>query len=216
MLEDLIVRYRLKNREIFLVAFLYGLFPITFLTRNLFNPDIYWGIMILGVNLGTLIIIGILAWGVVQGMVTLYLANRLSPRDWDHPRMGKVGWSLAIIYQLGMMIIAYFNPNAPRGTLMGHVVFGVLVIFSTTLLVRTLRTPRPPIGSFEPSRVMDFLAFGSVFLFLVLGTFFISGSTIVTSQPLNLVAVKIENVWVVVCGIIFFLYRWRKGSDIQV
>ncbi|MBC7249286.1 MAG: hypothetical protein H5T62_03300 [Anaerolineae bacterium] len=216
MLEDLIVRFRLKNNELVLAAFLYGLFPIAFLTRNLFNPGIYGGVMLAGVNLGTLFIVGILAWGVVQGIVTLYLANRVSPRDWDHPRMGKVGWGLAVLYQLGVMVKAHFNPNAPRGTGMGYLVFGLLVAVSTALLVRSLRTTRPPIRPFQPSRVMDMLAFGSVLLFLILGTFFVSGPIIVTSQPLNLVAVTIENIWTLFCGLVFFTYRWRRKADIQV
>jgi hypothetical protein len=216
MLEDLIVRFRLKNVELFLVAFVYGLFPIGFLTRNLFNPGIYGGIMLVGVNLGTLVVVGVLAWGVMQGMITFYLANRLSPRDWDHARMGKVGWGLALIYQVGAMIKAHYNPNAPRGTLPGYLVFGLLVIVSASLLIRSLKTPRPPIRSFEPSRIMDFLAFGSVLLFLILGTFLASGPVIVTSQPLNLVAVTIENVWVILSGVVFFLYRWWKRSDVPV
>lgn len=114
MLEDLILRFKLKNYEIFLVAFAYGLFPIAFLTGNLYNKEIYSGIIFAGVNIGTLIIIGIFAWGVVQGMVTLYLGNRLSPRDWDHPRMGKIGWILALLYQTMVMIYASTNPRTPR------------------------------------------------------------------------------------------------------
>ena len=216
MLEDFIVRFRLKNKELFLVAFLYGLFPIAFLTRNLFNQSIYGGIMLAGVNLGTLVIIGILAWGVVQGVITLYLANRLSARDWGHARMGKVGWGLALTYQLGVMIIAHYNPNAPRGTLVGYLVFGLLVIVSASLLSKCLKTPRSPTRSFEPSRVMDFLAFGSVLLFLILGTFLASGPVVVTSQPLNLVAVTIESIWVIFCGVVFFLYRWWKRSDVVI
>ena len=110
MLEDLIVRLKLTNYQILLTAFLYGLFPTAFLTGNLFNRDIYGGIIVAGINVGTVVIIGILAWGVVQGMITLYLANRLSPRDWDHPKMGRAGWALAVVYQLVVTAIAQFNP----------------------------------------------------------------------------------------------------------
>lgn len=51
MLEDLILRFKLKNYEIFLVAFAYGLFPIAFLTGNLYNKEIYSGIIFAGVNI---------------------------------------------------------------------------------------------------------------------------------------------------------------------
>jgi len=216
MLEDLIVRFRLRNSQIFVAAFLYGLFPTGFLTGNLFNRNIYGGILLADVNVGTLIIIGVLAWGVVQGMITLYLANRLSPRDWNHPRMGKVGWGLVIAYQLIVMIIAFSNPRAPRGTPRGLLLCGVLVAVAGLSLYRSLGSPRPQVQPFRPSRLMDFLAFGSVFVFVILGTFFASGPTIVTSQPLNLLAVTLENIWVFLCGIAFFSYRLWKRSDVTV
>ncbi|KYK32633.1 MAG: hypothetical protein HXS46_04565 [Theionarchaea archaeon] len=216
MLEDLIVRFRLKNYQIFLCAFLYGLFPIAFLTGNLFNTNVYSGIMLAGVNMGTLIIIGILAWGVVQGIITLYFANRLQTRDWNHPRMGKVGWTSAVLYQLLVMIYAHRNPVTPRGTPLGYLVFGLLVIVAVTLFIRSLKIPKPSIQPFQPSKFMDFLAFGSVAIFFILGTFFISGAQIVTSQPLNLLAVTLENIWVIFCGLTFFIYRLQKKSDVVV
>lgn len=94
--------------------------------------------------------------------------------------------------------------------------FGVLITAAAVLLMRSLKTPRPQIGAFQSSRIMDFLAFGSVIIFLMLGTFFVSGPTIVTSQPLNLVAVTIENIWVFICGVAFFLYRFWKRFDVVV
>jgi len=216
MLEDLMVRFRLTNRELFLAAFLYGLFPIAFFTRNLFNPDIYKGIMVLGVNLGTLTIVGILAWGVVQGVITLYLANRIWARDWDHPRMGVIGWILALGYQVTIIVYAHANPNAPRATPMGYVVFGVLVVVSAILLTRSLSGPRPQPPPFQRSVVMDLLAVGSLLLFLVLGTLFVSKEKIVTSQPLNLLAVTLENWWTILCGLVFFVYRALRRSDVAV
>jgi hypothetical protein len=216
MLEDLIVRFKLTNYQVFLAAFLYGLFPTAFLSGNLFNRTIYGGIIIAGVNVGTVLVIGVLAWGVVQGMVTLYLANRLSPRDWDRPRMGGIGWALAAGYQLVVMFVARFNPQTPRGDLTGYLVFGILEVSAAILLFKSVKTSRPQIRPFRPSSVMDFLTFGSIILFLILGTLFASGPTIVTSQPLNVFAVRLENIWVFLCGIVFFIYRFWKGSDVTV
>ena len=216
MLEDLMVRYRLRNYQIFLCGFLYGLFPIALLTGNLFNTNVYSGIMMAGVNVGTVFIIGILAWGVVQGIVTLYFANRLSVRDWDHPRMGKVGWGSALVYQALVMIVAHRNPVTPRGTPVGYIVFVLLAIVAAILLIKSLKAPVPSIKPFQSSKLMDFLAFGSVVIFLILGTFFVSETKIVTSQPLNLLAVTLENIWVFFCGLAFFIYRLQKKSDVVV
>lgn len=92
-LEELIVRYHPANYHLFPVAFLYGLLPTALLAGNLFNRRIYWGVVVAGVNVETVFIIGIPARGAVQRMIALYLANRLSPRDWDHPRMVPIGWA---------------------------------------------------------------------------------------------------------------------------
>ena len=215
-LEDLIVRLKLTNYQIFLAAFLYGLFPTAFLTGNLFNRDIYGSIVVAGVNIGTVVVIGILAWGVVQGMITLYLANRLSPRDWDHSKMGRAGWASIVVYQLAVMVIAHSNPRRPQGTPSGYLLCGMLVVVAATLLFKSVRSSRPQVRPFRPSRVMDFLAFGSVIVFLILGTFYAFGPTVVTSQPLNLFAVTLENIWVFFCGIVFFVYWFWKRSDVTV
>ena len=216
MLEDLIVRHHLTNYQLFLVAFLYGLLPTAFLTGNLFNTKIYWGIVVAGVNVGTVIIIGVLAWGVVQGMITLYLANRLSPRDWNHPRMGVLGWVVCIVYQIAILTYARANPVTPRGTLLGYVTLVIFVIVASALLAWSLRSSKGKARPFQPSTVMDILAFGSVFVYLVLGTCLAFGPQIVTSQPLNELAVKLENIWVFVSGLVFFPYRFWKRSDVTV
>ncbi len=216
MLDDIIVRYKLSNFQLFLGAFLYGLFPTAFLTGNLFNTNIYLGIMFAGINIGALIWIGVFAWGVLQGVITLYFANRLCSRDWDHPRMGAVGWSIVISYQLLMIFLARSNPLTPQGTPIGYLSLGFLIIISVNLFIKSIRKNKQEIRSFEPSKIMDFLTIGSVVLFLALGTFFISGPIIVTSQPLNVTAVVIENIWVMFCGMVFFLYRFWKGSDLVV
>ena len=113
--------------------------------------------MFAGINIGTLIIIGIFAWGVLQGIITLHLANRLCSRDWDHPRMGVVGWAIAISYQSLMIFLARLNPLTPHGTAIGHLSLGLLIIASAALFIKSIKSNTQEIHSFEPSKVMDFL-----------------------------------------------------------
>lgn len=216
MLEDLIVRFKMKNYEIFLAAFIYGLFPLTFLTSNLFNAKIYWGLTALGINWGVVFVIGILAWGVLQGMITLYFANRLIKRDWNHPKMSMLGWCAAIGYHLAIAYMSLSNSVKPRGTLLGYVAIGVLALIVVSLLIKSLKTPRPELKTFTSSKIMDFLAFGSVIIFLILGTLFVSKVKIITSAPLNMTAVYLENYWVFLCAIIFFVYRFARKKDVVV
>ena len=152
----------------------------------------------------------------MQGIITLYLANRLAPRDWDHPRMGRAGWTLAAGYQLVMMAIAHANPQKPLGTAAGYVLWGALAAVTSVLLWSNVRSAKSQAQPFQASRVMDVLAFGSLTVFLVLGTLFAFGPTVVTSQPLNLFAVTLENIWVLLCGVAFFVYRYRRHADVTV
>ena len=92
----------------------------------------------------------------------------------------------------------------------------ILVIVPAVLLAWSLRSSKGKARPFQPSIVMDILAFGSVFVYLVLGTCLAFGPQIVTSQPLNELAVKLENVWVFISGLAFFPYRLWKRSDVTV
>jgi hypothetical protein len=215
MFEDLMVRYHLKNYQITLFAFLYGFIPEMFLTGNLFNETTSFGFFAFGISLKTLFIVNLFAWGIMQSIITFYFANRINLRDWNHPRMGKVGWVLCIGYHVLVIVLARSNPYRPRGTPLSYTVALLLMIILAVLFASTLHPRKEHVWNFQPSLVMDVCAFGSVMLFLVLGTF-VHGPQVITSQPLNLIAVVIEGLWTVVVGITFFLYRWHKGSDVAV
>jgi hypothetical protein len=214
MVEDLIVRYRLKNYQIMMVAFLYGFVPEMFLTGNLFNEATSYGFFFLGISVKTIVIVNFFAWGIMQSLVTLYFANRIQVRDWEHPRMGKVGWGLCIFYQVLVIVIARSNPYRPRGTPIAYVIAVSLMIVVAILIIRSL-SEKGETWQFQPSFVMDVCAFGSVVLFIILGTF-VQGPQVITSQPLHRTAVVIEVVWTVAVGIVFLVYQRYKGSDVTV
>ena len=217
VLEDLIVRFKLSNYQILLVAFLFGIIPEAFLTGNLFNPEIYWGgIGFFGVNWVTVIVINIFAWGIMQSIVAMYLANRISPRDWSHPRMGLFGWVLSMVYMIVVVILAQGNQVTPRGDAVGFIIAGGLALVALSFLLISLKKHKPVIPEFRILPIMDFFAFGSVALFVVLGTFIAGGVSIVTSRPLNKMAIVVEHLWLFFVGGAFIWYRLRKRSDVVV
>jgi hypothetical protein len=123
---------------------------------------------------------------------------------------------VCIVYQIAILGYARTNPVTPHGTLTGYVMLAALVTIPAALLAWSFRSSKGKARPFQPSLVMDILAFGSVAVYLVLGTCLAFGPQIVTSQPLNELAVKLENVWVFVCGLVFFPYRLIKHSDVTV
>jgi len=70
---------------------------------------------------------------------------------------------------------------------------------------------------FEPSKVMDFLSFGTFILFVFLGTYFARGQVTdpgAGGSHVNLTAVRIVHIWTVIFTVVFlahrFLFRKRE------
>lgn len=207
MLEDLIVRFKLKNYQLTLAAFLYGLFPIAFGSRDLFaNPQF------LGINWLNLFYIGFLWWGILQSIITFYFANRLVQRDWQHPRMSKLGWFLAIGYNAVVFLsFQFLKPPISKSPLVSYFILGLIALSTAIFLWQDIKKnkDRQP-WQFEQSRVMDFLSFTSFILFLSLGTFFTSSRALVfvSSAYFNPEAIKIGHIWTVIYTLTFLVYRF--------
>lgn len=216
ILEDLIVRFRLTNLQIGLFAAFWSLYPTTFITGNLINPNTYFGLARpLGLNWGALLFIVLLTWPVLQSNLSMYFANRLQPRDWSHPRMGPIGYAVALLYLAVMPILARSSRQVEL-TLTPRAVFFVVLLmivflglFAVTLYRREPVEGPPP--TFESLPFMDFLTFGSVILMLLLGTFFQGAPTASTARPLGQTAVVLQHTWLAFSAIAFLLYRlWRR------
>lgn len=216
--EDLIVRFKLTNLQIGLFALFWSFYPITFITNNLINPDIYGGIAFQGVNLGALLFISLIAWPFLQGVFTFYLANRLSPRDWDHPRMGIIGYVLAIGYLL--MIPRISNQAAAVGNvrvITYAIVAALMLLILALFIISVRRGQRRSAPTFERLPFMDFLVFASVVILFVLGTFFYRGEQVTTTQALSLRAVVIQHAWLALSAILFLIYRlFIRRRDVVV
>lgn len=208
MLEDLIARFKLHNHQLVLAAFLYGIFPMAFATGAVFvNPQF------LGINWGTLFYVGFLWWGILQAIFTFYFANRIVQRDWNHPKMGKIGWFLAIFYNLivfGWM--KFVNPHLAPVQPTGYLVFAAIALTTVFFLRQDLKEDKERESwPFEPSKLMDVLSFGSFFLFLFLGTYFSGGQVgdpRAGGSHVNLTAVKIIHAWTIFYTITFLVYRF--------
>ncbi|GAB4161564.1 MAG: hypothetical protein Fur0021_34820 [Candidatus Promineifilaceae bacterium] len=216
--EDLIVRFKLTNLQIALFSVFWSFYPTTFITNNLINPRTYSGINILGINLGALLFISLFAWPFLQGIFTFYLANRLAPRDWNHPRMGVIGYALAIGYLLIIPII-----NRPAETVANvrfityAAVFLLMLFVLGAFIFSVRRGRREKAPTFERLPFMDFLVFASVIILFVLGTFFYRGEQVTTTQALSQRAVVIQHAWLALSAILFLIYRlFIRRRDVVV
>jgi hypothetical protein len=98
ILEELIARYKLKDHQLMLWGFFLGIFVMAFTGGEMFNPrpglEMFF---IFGINYVDFFFVNVIWWSLFQTVITFYFANRIIKRDWDHSRLGKLGWALTLI-----------------------------------------------------------------------------------------------------------------------
>lgn len=126
--------------------------------------------------------------------------------------MGVFGWGASILFQLVIFVLASRNPVTPHGTETGYLILFAIEVALLAVFLFTLRRPRREKASaFVALPIMNILIVVSVVLFLVLGTFFSFGATVVTSHVLNRGPAMIEVMWTGFAAMVFILYRiWRR------
>ncbi|KYK36209.1 MAG: hypothetical protein HXS46_06185 [Theionarchaea archaeon] len=212
LVEDLIVRYRITNKQLLVVAFCFGVVPEAFLTGAIFAPPLN-----LGVNIARFFFINIVWWGCLQGLVTFYFATRIVQRDWNHRTLGYFGWGIRLAYIAGVSVLTFFrSPVLPRGPLTGYIIVFFTIALGVVYLKHTLKSPQQDVYAFRKSALLDFLSFGSVFVFLGLGTFVATTQTLVEGSLLNLLASQVSTVWTVIvfCGVVIYYVHRRKQITI--
>jgi len=90
MLEDLIIRYKLRDIHVFVIGVIFGLWHETFTTGNNLKAD-----GIFGLDPFVLVVANVFWWGIIQTVMAQYFCNRIfGPRDVNHNKMGRIGWGL--------------------------------------------------------------------------------------------------------------------------
>jgi hypothetical protein len=215
-LEDLIVRFRLGEVHILAITFFFGTFYITFATGIVFiNPN--W----MGINIVSLLFVNVVWWGLLQAILTFYLANKITRRNWSHQVMGKVGWTIFVAYQTLMLLIFQFvNPNVPKGSTIGY--FTIATIFAASLFTCYFLIERRKSKNFsghitfKPSLVLDVLAFSSIILFLILALFFTTDPIQFGAHQINQFATRVVIFWSLLIALVMAFYRFVKRSPFQI
>lgn len=212
IVEELILKYRITNKQLLVVAFTFGVLPMAFLTGALFAPP-----LVMGVNFVRLIFINIVWWGTMQGLITFYFANRIVKRDWGRPRMGKLGWWMSIGFIVAVHLLSFLrSPILPRGPLIGYLVVLIIVLLGVGYLKKHLTKSQQNVYQFEKSPILDFLSFGSVFVFLCLGIFVATRPILVEGTFISPLATRLATIWsyIVFLGVIIYYLKNKKQITI--
>ncbi|MFB0563776.1 MAG: hypothetical protein ACETWM_21475 [Candidatus Lokiarchaeia archaeon] len=213
MLEDLIVRYRLKDYHLIVASFFFGTVYVCLVSGAAFSAP-----RVLGINWGSLLFINLVWWGALQAVMTLYIANRVVPRDWDHPLLSKTGWGV-MLFLNGMVVLLFqLSGVIPQGTLTGIIVMSIILVITAVIFWRILpeKSQRPSYPDFERSRAMDYLSVATAFIFFVCAVFLIFDPTKLGASNVNLLSVQIVLVWTTILAIIMLVYRLYSKRAISV
>lgn len=193
MLDDLIRRFRIDNIQVAVFAICFGILPELYLTGSIFTEP-----LILGINWWSFLTINVVWWGVLQSLVTLYFANRIVHRKWDEPTMGRLGWGLCIAYMAFLCIVSVSTSETlRRGPFVGYAVGTAVQLCGMGFLVLGIRRRGPrPTYTFKPHPMLDFAAFGTIAVFVAIGT--VVAGMDATAQEGNMLdddALRLTTIW---------------------
>ncbi|MHA1376875.1 MAG: hypothetical protein ACTSRG_00710 [Candidatus Helarchaeota archaeon] len=213
MLEDLILRYKLRDYQLILLSFFYGTIYIAFASSILFSPPLLFGI-----NFFALLFVNFFWWGILQGILTFYLANRIVERDWEQPPLSKLGWFLAVIIN-GSIIFVFVvaNPFSYNRTFEGLITMCILLITFGCLSYLNIKNTRNNENFlFESSKILDLILITTISLFAFCAIFLISDSRVVGGTYSNQFATFVVIIWTTIVGIILTLYRIIQRKQIHI
>jgi hypothetical protein len=209
MVEDLIVRYRLRDVHLMLIAFFFGVIGLLLISGGAFvNPTF------LGINWPTLIFVNIVWWGALQTVLTFYLANRVAPRNWNHPRLSRKVWAL-LLAGFALIVVAFQSSGQiPRGSATAVTVLLGLLILTAWLLKRSL--PRPeersgPPPAFRRDAVLDILSVLTILLFAFSAIFLTFDPTVLGPHRVNYTALIVISIWTSILAIVMLIRRLQVG-----
>lgn len=199
IIEDLIVRYKLKDQHVLLISFIYGMFQETFNTGSVFNEPNFFG-----VNLLYVFMINILWWGILQSLLALYFANQIVKADSEFQKeMGPIGWILAIGFNILLLIGSILEGNLPPAAPLDYGICILFMVIALVVFIIINRHNEPK--QVEQNKIFNILLKIQIILCLIIGfAYIVIGYYI---------AVYLFMIWAVVIGILYIGFR-AKGKPL--
>ncbi len=213
MQDDLIRRWRLKDYHLVVLAFTYGTVYQCLVSGAAFvEPSAF------GLNWGTLLFTVVVWWGLLQSILTFYIANRVTPRDWQVNPLPWYGWAVALAVNVGVIFLFQRSDLIPTGTPVGYLMMLIVACAAGWLIARMRPWPsdEPP-AEFQPRSLLDMVGTLSVVLFAFSAVFLRGGE--VVAREASIVNAQAENIivaWTIVAGVCIVASRLFGGRPIPV
>jgi len=213
VLEDLILRYRLKDYHLIVMAFSYGAVYQSLVSGAAFIPP-----LIFGINWGGVLFVILVWWGAVQNVMTFYIANRIAPRNWNRRGLSKMGWAAMLLLNGLMVLLFQLSGVIPKGSSLGMAVMALILIVGVVGFWRILpnKEERSLTPEFRRDRVMDYLSIITVIIFLVCAVFFTFDPTKHGASRVNWTATRVVVGWTIILALTMLTHRLYSRKPISV
>lgn len=194
MLVDLWARFDLPDYRIIFFGAFFGMIQETFGNGSAFNEPNFFG-----VNLINIFLINIIWWGLLQGVLALYFANRVVALEKKEAlKMKWPGWALAVGFILFMILARILEKTLPNASLKAYMIgAGITIVFLLIFLFLRIR-PKPRA---EKIKIID----------VVIAVQFVISAIIGFLHLLfgNIMAIYLFLAWSLLLAIIYIIIRLR-------
>ncbi|MCR4326291.1 MAG: hypothetical protein NUV52_01395 [Candidatus Roizmanbacteria bacterium] len=210
MVEDLIVRFKLKDYHLMVLAFFYGTVYGALTSGIVFIRPSF-----LGVAWVPMVLVNIAWWGVLQAVVTFYLVNLISTRDWHHPRLSYRGWVLCLTINVAAVLVFQTTGLIPTGTPVGRLSI-VIVALASLLLFLVLLRRKSKHESFKQNTFLTAISFTTVSLLLFSAIFLIGDPIRSNTSNINALSLKVVSWYTLGLSMVLLGYRLITKKEIPV
>ena len=202
MVQDLVVRFRLRDRHLVGVAFFAGTVYVFFVSGLALTPP-----LILGVNWLAILFVNLVWWAVLQTLLGRYLANRLLRNEGNQVLLSPAGWGAALLVQAGVILLFQLSGRVPPLTPIAAGVVILLLIASASAVKITLPPRDQPVPAPRPELVWDILAGTSVILFLGCALFPAGDPALMGPFPVNRTTLQVVVLWSLLVAAVMAVHR---------
>jgi hypothetical protein len=209
MVEDLIGRFKIRERHLMAVAFFAGTVYAFLVSGLAVTPP-----LLLGVNWVAILFVTLVWWGPLQTILALYLGGRVLPRTDDRTPLTLPAWGFALAVQ-GAVILIFQASGLVQGiTAAGAGMMVLLLLLCSAVAVKMPLPPRGvPVLATAPDPVYDLLAGASVILFLACAILLTGDPVRSGASTVNRTAVQVVVLWSLAVAAVMALHRLVRWSS---
>ncbi|TFG30759.1 MAG: hypothetical protein EU532_00265 [Promethearchaeota archaeon] len=201
MLEDLVVRYKLRDHHVLLIGFIFGLFHEIFTTGSMFTEPTF-----LGINIIILFLANVFWWGILQSIFGLYFANTIVERSEVDKKMGPIGWILALAFNILLFLGRILEGTLPSGSILGYTLSLIILGVAVALFI-VIKKPEEEL-EIEQIRFINILLKVQIVICLVMG--------FVLIFIIGIIALYLFILWSIFTGIIYIIFAIKGKRFIGI